>query len=122
MDLGFNYLTTIVFLPVVGLVIIALLPKPQPKTIKLVALAFALASFALSLAVFCLFDRSAGAIGQIQFEEKLSWIPAINAFYHLGVDGLSLPLVILMTFLGVLAVLVSWNIQLRPKEYFIWLL
>ena len=122
MDFGFNYLTTIVFLPVVGLVIIALLPKPQPKTIKLVALAFTLASFALSLVVFCLFDRSAGAIGQIQFAEKLSWIPAINAFYHLGVDGLSLPLVILMTFLGVLAVLVSWKIELRPKEYFIWLL
>jgi NADH-quinone oxidoreductase subunit M len=122
MDLGFNYLTTIVFLPVVGLVIIALLPKPQPRTIKLVALAFTLASFALSLVVFCLFDRSAGAIGQIQFEEKLPWISAINAFYHLGVDGLNLPLVILMTFLGFLAVLVSWKIQLRPREYFIWLL
>ena len=106
----------------VGLVIIALLPKPQQKTVKLTALIFTLASFALSIAVFYLFDRSNGSIGQIQFEEKLSWIPALNAFYHVGVDGLSLPLVILMTFLGVLAVLVSWNIQLRPKEYFIWLL
>jgi len=120
--LSFPYLSTIVFLPVVGLVIIALLPKPQQKTVKLTALIFTLASFALSIAVFYLFDRSNGSIGQIQFEEKLSWIPAINAFYHVGVDGLSLPLVILMTFLGVLAVLVSWNIQLRPKEYFIWLL
>jgi NADH-quinone oxidoreductase subunit M len=122
MDLGFNYLTTIIFLPILGLVIIALLPKPQPRTIKLVALVTTLASFALSIAIFCLFDRSAGAIGQMQFEEKLSWIPAINAFYHLGVDGLSLPMVILMTFLGVLAVLVSWKIELRPREYFIWLL
>jgi NADH-quinone oxidoreductase subunit M len=122
MDLSFAYLSAIVFLPVVGLVIIALLPKPQPRTIKLVALVFTLASFALSIGIFCLFDRSAGAIGQIQFEEKLSWIPAINAFYHLGVDGLSLPMVILMTFLGVLAVLVSWKIELRPREYFIWLL
>jgi len=120
--LSFPYLSAILFLPVVGLIVIALLPKPQQRTIKLIALIFALASFALSIAVFCLFDRSGGVIGQIQFEEKLSWIPAINAFYHLGVDGLSLPLVILMTFLGVLAVLVSWNIQLRPKEYFIWLL
>jgi NADH-quinone oxidoreductase subunit M len=118
----FPYLSAIVFLPVVGLVIIALLPKPQARTIRLIALAFTLASFALSIAVFCLFDRSGGAIGQIQFEERLSWIPAINAFYHLGIDGLSLPLVILMTFLGVLAVLVSWKIELRPKEYFIWLL
>ena len=120
--MSFPYLSAILFLPVVGLIIIALLPKPEQRTIKLIALVFALASFALSVAVFCLFDRSGGAIGQIQFEEKLSWIPAINAFYHLGVDGLSLPLMILMTFLGVLAVLVSWNIQLRPKEYFIWLL
>ena len=120
--MSFPYLSAILFLPVVGLIIIALLPRPQQRTIKLIALVFALASFALSIAVFCLFDRSAGFIGQIQFQEELSWIPAINAFYHLGVDGLSLPLVILMTFLGVLAVLVSWNIQLRPKEYFIWLL
>jgi len=120
--LSFPYLSAILFLPVVGIIVIALLPKPQQRTIKLIALIFTLASFALSIAVFCLFDRSAGFIGQIQFQEQLSWIPAINAFYHLGVDGLSLPLVILMTFLGVLAVLVSWNIQLRPKEYFIWLL
>jgi len=120
--LNFPYLSAILLLPIIGLIVIALLPKPEQRTIKLTALVFALASFALSVAVFCLFDRSGAAIGQIQFEEKLSWIPAINAFYHLGVDGLSLPMVILMTFLGVLAVLVSWNIQLRPKEYFIWLL
>ena len=120
--MSFPYLSTILFLPVIGIIVIALLPKPEQKTIKIIALIFALASFALSIAVFCLFDRSAGAIGYMQFEEKLSWISAINAFYHVGVDGLSLPLVILMTFLGVLAVLVSWNIQLRPKEYFIWLL
>jgi len=120
--LSFPYLSAILFLPVVGLIVIALLPKPQQRTIKLIALISTLASFALSIAVFCLFDRSAGFIGQIQFQEQLSWIPAINAFYHLGIDGLSLPLVILMTFLGVLAVLVSWNVQLRPKEYFIWLL
>jgi len=120
--LSFPYLSTILFLPVVGLVIIALWPRPQHKTIKITALIFTLASFILSVAVFYFFNRTSGAIGQIQFEEKLSWIPAINAFYHLGVDGISLPLVILMTFLGVLAVLVSWHIDLRPKEYFIWLL
>ena len=116
------YLTAILGLPIVGLIIIAFLPKQEGKTIKYTALAFTLASFALSIVVFCLFDRSAGAIGQMQFEEKLSWIPAINAFYHLGVDGLSMPMVILTTFLGFLSVLVSWKIELRPREYFIWLL
>ena len=120
--MDFTYLTAILFLPVVGIIVIALLREPQPKTVRLTALAFTLASFALSIVVFCLFDRSGAAIGQMQFEEKISWIPAINAFYHLGVDGLSLPMVILMTFLGVLAVLVSWKIELRPRQYFIWLL
>jgi NADH-quinone oxidoreductase subunit M len=116
------YLTTILALPLIGLIIIALLPKDEVKAIKYTALIFTLASFALSVAIFCLFDRSAGAIGRMQFELKIPWIPAINCFYHLGVDGLSLPLVILMTFLGFLAVLVSWKVQLRPREYFIWLL
>jgi len=120
--LDFSYLTAIVFLPLVGVIVIALLRDPRAKTVRVTALAFTLASFALSIAVFCLFDRSGGAVWQVQFEEKVSWIPAINAFYHLGVDGLSLPMVVLMTFLGFLAVLVSWKVELRPKEYFIWLL
>jgi len=120
--MDFTYLTAILFLPVVGIIVIALLREPQPKTVRLTALAFTLASFVLSIVVFCLFDRSGAAIGQMQFEEKISWIPAINAFYHLGVDGLSLPMVILMTFLGVLAVLVSWKVELKPRQYFIWLL
>jgi NADH-quinone oxidoreductase subunit M len=119
---NFSFLTTILALPLVGLLVIALLPKPNGKTIKYIALFFTLAAFAVSLVVFGLFDRSAGAIGVMQFEEKISWIPAINAHYHLGVDGLSLPMVVLTTFLGFLAVLVSWKIEMRPREYFIWLL
>ncbi len=117
-----HHLTTIIFLPLAGLSIIALMPNPKPRTIKFTALVFTLVSFALSITVFCLFDRSAGAIGRIQFEEKLPWIPALNAFYHIGVDGISLPLVVLTTFLGFLAVLVSWSVELRPRQYFIWLL
>jgi len=111
-----------VFLPLIGAVVIVLLPKSLLKSAKFVALSFALVAFVLSLVVFCQFDRSSGVVGQMQFEEKIVWISAINAYYHLGVDGISLPMVILMTFLGVLAVLVSWRIDLRPREYFAWLL
>ncbi|MFQ5826938.1 MAG: NuoM family protein [Dehalococcoidia bacterium] len=117
--MDFPYLTTIVFLPVVGAIVIALLPHPQPRTIKRVAAGAALVSFALSLALFSQFDRATGAW---LAESPLAWIPSINASYHLGVDGLSLPLVVLTTFLGLLAILVSWKIELRPREYFIWLL
>ncbi|MBN1375186.1 MAG: NADH-quinone oxidoreductase subunit M [Dehalococcoidia bacterium] len=120
--MNLNLLSWVIFLPIIGLIVIALWPKPSQRSVKWTALIAALAAFAVSLAIFFMFDRSSGAIGHMQFEEKLLWIPAINAYYHLGVDGLSLPLVILMTFLGVVSVLVSWKIQLKPKQYFIWLL
>ena len=117
--MGFNYLTAIVFIPVLGAIIIVLARGISPRAIKRVAAVFTFIPLVLSLVVFANFDRSLAAI---QFEEKVSWIPAINANYHLGVDGLSLPLVILMAFLGFLVVLISWKIDLRPREYFAWLL
>lgn len=120
--MGFNYLTTIIFLPVAGAIIIAFLPNLGHRCIKRLAAVFTFIPLALSVFLFCNFDKSLGAAGIIQFGEKVSWIPTINAFYHVGVDGLSLPLVILMTFLGFLVVLLSWKIDLRPREYFAWLL
>ena len=113
------YLSLITFLPVVGAVIIALVPGNRPKAIRLVALSLTLAVFAISLGLFLWFDRSTSAV---QFREQALWIPAINAQYYMGVDGLSMPMVLLTTLLGLLAVLVSWKVQLRPKEYFISLL
>ena len=120
--MDFNYLSTIIFLPVVGAILIAFIPGLSQRAIKCIAAIFTFFPLALSIYAFAIFDRSLGAAGVIQFEEKLSWIPAINAYYHLGVDGLSLPLVILMTLLGFLVVLISWKIDLRPREYFAWLL
>jgi NADH-quinone oxidoreductase subunit M len=121
-QLSFPYLTTIIFLPVVGAILIAFIPGLSERKIKNLAAIFTFFPLALSIYAFAIFDRSLGAAGVIQFEEKLSWIPAINAYYHLGVDGLSLPLVILMSLLGFLVVLISWKIDLRPREYFAWLL
>jgi NADH-quinone oxidoreductase subunit M len=115
----FNYLSVIIFLPALGAVIIAFIPGLSNRAIRWLAAVLTFIPLALSIYLFAIFDRSSGAI---QFEEKLSWIPAINAHYHLGVDGISLPLVILMALLGFLVVLISWKIDLRPKEYFAWLL
>ncbi|MDI6814643.1 MAG: proton-conducting transporter membrane subunit, partial [Dehalococcoidales bacterium] len=120
--MDFPYLTTIIFLPLAGAILIALVPNLLPKLIKRIAAIFTLAPLALSIFLFFNFDKSMGAAGVIQFEERVSWIPSLNAYYHLGVDGLSLPLVVLMTFLGFLVVLISWKIDLRPREYFAWLL
>jgi len=90
--------------------------------IKRLAAIFTFASLVLSIVVFALFDRSLGAAGVVQFEESISWIPALNAYYHLGVDGINLPLVVLTAMLGFLVVLISWKIDLRPRQYFAWLL
>ena len=117
--MSFNYLTTIIFLPVAGAILIAFIPGLSARVIKRLAAIFTFFPLALSIFLFFNFDKAAGGF---QFVEKVEWITALNAHYHLGVDGLSLPLVILTAFLGFLVVLISWKINLRPREYFAWLL
>jgi NADH-quinone oxidoreductase subunit M len=120
--LDFNYLTTILFLPAVGAIIIAFISSRNEKTIKWTAFIFTAIPLILAIYLFIAFDRSLSAAGTIQFEEKYLWIAPLNAHYHLGVDGLSMPLVLLTALLGFLAVLISWKIHERPREYFAWLL
>jgi NADH-quinone oxidoreductase subunit M len=115
----FNWLTTIIFLPALGALLIAFVPRLSARGVRWLAAVFTFIPLTLSIYLFIIFDRGSSAI---QFEESISWIPAIGANYHLGVDGLSLPLMILMAFLGFLVVLISWKIDLRPREYFAWLL
>ncbi|TET14559.1 MAG: NADH-quinone oxidoreductase subunit M, partial [Dehalococcoidia bacterium] len=114
---GFPYLSVILFLPAAGAVVIGLLIK-EARMVRITAALFTFAAFALSLALFVMFDRSDG----LQFVEQAQWIKSIGAQYYLGVDGLSLPMVMLTTFLGLVAVFVSWKINLRVREYFAWLL
>jgi NADH-quinone oxidoreductase subunit M len=118
----FNWLTTIIFLPALGALLIAFVPRLSARGVRWLAAVFTFIPLALSIYLFAIFDRSAGMAGVMQFEESVSWIPAIGANYHLGVDGLSLPLMLLMAFLGFLVVLISWKIDLRTREYFAWLL
>ncbi|MFQ5987238.1 MAG: NuoM family protein [Dehalococcoidia bacterium] len=117
--MSFPYLSIIIFLPLLGAIAIALLPRSEPRRVKLIAAFFTLSAFLLSAALFFMFDRS---VEGPQFVEKALWIPSIDVHYFLGVDGLSLPMLILTTMLGFLAVLVSWRIDLRAREYFAWLL
>jgi NADH-quinone oxidoreductase subunit M len=114
-----NYLTCIVFLPVAGAILIAIFGGGRERMVKYLAAVFTFVPFVLSLVLFGIFDRAAGGF---QFQEKASWISAINANYHLGVDGISLPLVVLTAFLGFMVVLISWKEHVRVREYFSWLL
>ena len=114
------YLSLIVFLPVIGAIVIALMPGATLRRVKLTAALFTAVPFLISIALFPMFNGALG--GQPQFVEQAQWIPAINVQYFLGVDGLSLPMVLLTTMLGFLAVLVSWKVEMRVREYFAWLL
>jgi NADH-quinone oxidoreductase subunit M len=112
-------LSATIFLPLVGALVIALIPRGNDRLIRQVAAAFTFVAFLVSLALWAGYDRD--AVG-IQLAQKALWIPAANIQYFVGVDGLSLPMVLLTTLLTFLAVLASWNLQLRPKEYFALLL
>jgi len=116
-----GWLTAIVFLPVIGALLIAVLPI-NGKTIKYIAALISVIELILAISVFAMYDNSKSGF---QLVDKFSdWIP-IESFrveYILGVDGLSAPLILLTGLLGVAAIFASWNVQFREKEYFIWLL
>ncbi|MDA0365832.1 MAG: NADH-quinone oxidoreductase subunit M [Chloroflexi bacterium] len=116
-------LTLFILLPLAGAVMVLMLPQARAHEAKVVALLFAGAAFAVSIVAFVLLDR--GAVGY-QFVDRFEWIRAADAgfsiHYVVGMDGLSAPLVLLLGLLGTVSVLVSWNIELRAKEYFAYLL
>lgn len=111
-------LSWIVFLPLLGVVITALLPKSRGDLAKWVALAVTLADLALATAMVLGFKAGGG----MQFVEKFDWIPEVGIQYYLGVDGISMPLVALSALLTMLAVLASWHIDKKPRFYYAMLL
>ena len=115
-----NILSIITWLPVIGaILILALFKKEQSGLIKKFATVWLVLDFIASLWLFG-YDR---AMGGMQFLEDHQWIPVIGARYQMGADGVSVLLIILTTFLGVLAALSSWKyIAKREKEYYILLL
>jgi len=120
---GFSgLLTATVFLPAAGAVIILLLLRGD-RNIRWFAALIGVADLALAVLAFLGFDRTDGA-ARFQLLDRFDWIASqtINASYFLGIDGLSAPLVLLTGLLGFCAVLASWHITTRVKEYFIWLL
>lgn len=107
-------LSLIVFLPIVGAAILMAIPKANEEAVKRWALLVAVVTFALSVGVAFSFDY--GAAGTYQFGVDVPWISAIGANYHIGVDGISLPLLVLSTFVVVLSVIYSWNHWEEPRN------
>ena len=137
MDPSFPVLSLLIFLPLAGALLIALLPgkhtpthafwQNTPGTLqqqaRWIALITSLGALVIAVVLFIIFDRDQAGF---QFVDEFAWINAesvgFDIGYAFGVDGLSMPLVLLTAVLSTVSVLVSWNIDLRPKEYFAWLL
>src|SRR5579872_5418087 len=111
-----HLLIIILFAPLVGLAVLLLIPSGSKDLIRVWANVASFGGFLVSLPLLSRFQT--GAPG-FQLEERFDWIPALGAHYHIGIDGISLLLVMLTTLMGFIATLSSWNaIQDRLKEYY----
>lgn len=112
-------MSLIVFAPLAGALLILAIPNTRTKAIQGVAAASSAVCMIFSGYLYYAFDKSTAAM---QFIEKVSWIPAFNISYHLGVDGLSVTIVALTALLTLVSIIYSFNITLRVKEFFFWFL
>jgi NADH-quinone oxidoreductase subunit M len=118
-----NLLTTLILLPVIGAlatVAYSFVPNRREEHYKWIALAFSTATFVLSL---LLIHGAGGGVAEFRFEQNVSWIGSIGARYHVGVDGISLWLVLLTTLLVPISILSSWTaIEKRRLSYYVFML
>ncbi len=111
-----NLLTLIIFSPAIAALVIFLLPDDEETLIRRLSFVFSLIPLALTLIMWFNYDRvDAG----FQFETVAPWFPMIGASYHVGVDGISLALILLTTILTPLSILASFNISERVRMYMV---
>ncbi len=113
---GFPLLSLVIWLPIAGGVAALLVSRSGDNNlVRWVALLFAVLTFLLSIPLYTAFDTTTF---HMQFVEKSAWIPTFNINYHLGVDGISMPLILLTTFSTALVVIASWEvIKLKVAQY-----
>jgi NADH-quinone oxidoreductase subunit M len=109
-----HLITLILFIPLAVGLMLWLIPARNVKGIRWVTLAGTLIPFALALVAWVRFDTTSAVF---QFSEQASWYLSLNASYHIGVDGISLTMVLLTTFLMPLAILTSFNITEKVRTY-----
>lgn len=114
-----HWLTLLLLLPLLGVILIALVPTDNPRLIRQTALLASAATLVLAWALLGGFDPE---LSELQFSEELRWNPRLGSSYALGLDGFSYPLVLLATLLCFVALLASRNIRDKPKGYFLLML
>ncbi len=112
-------LSLIIFIPLLAGIIILLFPAGRRDLIRYTALAAAAIDLVLSAYLYASYNVAQGGY---QFVEQMPWLPALGISYHVGVDGISTPLVLMAGVVVFCGVLISWNVQERPREFFAFLL
>ena len=108
-------LSLMIFIPLLGMIAVLLLPRESEELVKRVTLLFTLVPLALAIALFISYDRSTAGT---QYVVNVPWIQAFNIQYHIGIDGLSVTLLLLTALLGPICVIASWrNIEKGIKAY-----
>ena len=112
-----HVLSIVTLLPLAGALVLTLVPRRLDQVLRVGALIVSLAAFAASIRFYTGFD---GSSASYQFEEQVAWMPSLGASYHIGIDGISLLLVLLTTLLMPIALASAWHaIEDRTKEFVI---
>jgi NADH-quinone oxidoreductase subunit M len=115
----FPLLSIIIFTPLIAGLVILALPAGRKDAIKGIALGAAAVSLVFSVWQYFAYNVT---IGGYQFVERMHWVPALGISYYLGVDGISAPLVLMAGIVVICGVMISWNVQERPREFFAFLM
>ena len=117
-------LNIVTYIPLIGaLVILFFISRESGRGIRIAATATVIIDFIVSLALWFGFDPKASGAAMWQFRETYNWIPALGVKYDFGIDGIALLLIMLTTFMGIIAVVCSYTaITNRQKEYYVLLL
>lgn len=110
-----NVLSFMIFIPVAGAVLVLLIPSSKPNTIRWASALITLIPLILAALIYIDFDRSSA---QMQYVEHTPWIKSFNIYYYLGIDGLSVSMVLLTALLSFLAVFSAWEIDKGVKAFY----
>ena len=113
---SFPWLTTLILSPILAAIVIPLIPDKEGKTVRAYSLGIGLLHFIATIYVF--WSRYDFGTSKLQLVETFNWMPQIGLTWSVGVDGLSMPLILLSGFISTLALLAAWRVEKKPKLFY----